>query len=773
MTRALCVLVLAAAPGVAHALAGGPDAFGYSYIDSDEAHGPAYSWTDISGTGAATGLSDDGEVTIPLPFTFWFYGLAYTSVTVGDGALLFGTDDGIYNRNACLPTDNCDGDDALILPMWDDLNAEQSKGGDVYWEVLGTAPEQRLVVQYEAIPHYDAETAYTFQAILIEDGNQILLQYASVSGPEPAYDNGGSATVGIQASTTLALEYSCDSSDVLHDELAVLFTVECEDADGDGAGACEGDCDDDDPDLGPTVAESDDGLDNDCDGLVDEDWVAVGDVVITELLADAGAVSDSYGEWFELHNVSGRDIDLVGWSFADSEGSVVVDRSVVIPAGGYALLADEAVPARNGGLQGVDWVFDYDAMHLNNTGDELRVLMGGTVIDEITYRPADWPVIEGVSCYLDPGFTDAVSNDSPVPWCATPAQAEYDFPGLGLGDYGTPGAPNPPGLCCHDDDGDGWDVCVGDCDDDDPDKFPGNPELADLLDNDCDGFADEDFVSEGSVVVTEVMDDPYAVGMDRGEWFELYNAGSVDLNLQGWTVSDAVGDGFTIAEDLIIQAGAYAVVAVDADPELNGGLAEVAYTYDYDSFPLDSFTDDSIALHLGDLQVSALSYSNDDPWPSALGQSSYLCPGLEGSGGSSASDDWRASPASPDLDYGGSGTGDYGSPGAANPALDLDGDGVGVCDGDCDDGDAAVGPGSVEQCDNGVDDDCDGAVDAQDSECDAPLDTATETDQPVVDDTGEGDGEKGGCEGCASGGRRGGPWLLGLLLAGLALRRRR
>ena len=774
MTRALPLCVLLAMPGAALALTGGPDSFGYQYIDSDEAHGPTYSWTDISGTGTATGISDDGEENIPLPFTFWFYGIAYSQVTVGDGALLFGSDDSINNRNACLPTNNTEGDDALALPMWDDLNAEQSSTGDVFWEVVGTAPERSLVIQYQDIPHFDAETSYTFQAILLEAGSQILFQYASVSGPESSYDNGGSATVGIQADRVTGLEYSCESSDILHDDLAVLFWVECDDLDGDGAGSCEGDCDDGDPSVGPTLSELDDGLDNDCDGLVDEDFVSVGDIVISEMLPDAGVVSDTYGEWFELYNASSRDIDLLGWSFSDSGGTVVVDVSVVVGPGEYALMADDPLPARNGGLEGVDWVFDYDTLHLNNAGDELHVVMGSTVIDELSYSPGVWPVLEGISLYLDPGFMDATLNDSPVPWCATPAEAAYDFPGLGAGDYGTPGAENPAGLCCHDTDGDGWDVCAGDCDDDDPDKYPDNPELADLLDNDCDGFIDEDFVGEGSVVVTEIMDDPYAVDMDRGEWFELYNAGDVDLDLQGWVVTDTAGDGFTVDDSLIILAGGYALLAVNAEPESNGGLDGVDYAYAYDSFPLDSFTDDDIHLSLDTLVVDTISYSNDTPWPSALGQSSYLCPGLESTGGSSAYDDWALSPATADNDYGGAGTGDYGSPGVANPLLDSDGDGVGACDGDCDDSDAAVGPGEAEICDNGVDDDCDGAVDQDDSDCDGPEDTDIDTGEPPVDDTGDGgDGKEEGCEGCASGGSRGTPWLMALLMAGLALRRRR
>lgn len=52
----------------------------------------------------------------------------------------------------------------------------------------------------------------------------------------------------------------------------------------------------------------------------------------------------------------------------------------------------------------------------------------------------------------------------------------------------------------------------------------------------------------------------------------------------------------------------------------------------------------------------------------------------------------------------------------SNPITDADGDGA-TSDVDCDDNNAAINPSAVEVCDDTLDNDCDGGIDAADSDC--------------------------------------------------------
>ena len=61
-------------------LRGGPDAFGYTFVDSDEPDGPAYDWIDITLTGTQVAAMGDDAYQGPfdLGFDFPFYGNIYS-----------------------------------------------------------------------------------------------------------------------------------------------------------------------------------------------------------------------------------------------------------------------------------------------------------------------------------------------------------------------------------------------------------------------------------------------------------------------------------------------------------------------------------------------------------------------------------------------------------------------------------------------------------------------------------------------------------------------
>ncbi len=213
------------------------------------------------------------------------------------------------------------------------------------------------------------------------------------------------------------------------------------DADGDGHDAdAEGgdDCDDGDPAVSPSASEARDGLDNDCNGRCDEGLISVGELVITEVLQDPDAVSDSTGEWFEVHNPTSTDIALCAdWTFSDEDTDSFVlpsETQVLVPAGGYAVFARETDTTTNGGMP-ADHGFA-TGMQLANGSDELVLWHGTTAIDRIAWDDGTtFPDPTGASMSLDPNRLDADENDAGEAWCT--ASTPY-----GDGDLGTPGAEN-------------------------------------------------------------------------------------------------------------------------------------------------------------------------------------------------------------------------------------------------------------------------------------------------------------------------------------------
>lgn len=183
----------------------------------------AAQFEDISSTGTNLNLDDDDykyHEYVSIPFTFSFYCTAYDQISIcSDGWISF-EDEFPYYINDPLPSFH-ETVDTFIAPFWDDLNP--SSGGAVYYQIKGSAPNRRVIIQWENVPQYENIGAVTFQAILYEGSNQILFQYQDVVFGNASYDYGASATVGIQIDSCTAVQYSYNEP-IIQNGLAIKFS---------------------------------------------------------------------------------------------------------------------------------------------------------------------------------------------------------------------------------------------------------------------------------------------------------------------------------------------------------------------------------------------------------------------------------------------------------------------------------------------------------------------------------------------------------------------
>jgi hypothetical protein len=187
----------------------------YTYDDA-----ALYNFIDISATGTALNLSDDGEANVTMPFAFTFYGVASNLLRVGNnGGILFNATLGdVPASNLPLPYNG----GLAILPFWDDLDDET---GNVYYETVGEAPSRMFIVQWHERPHFPGPGAghVTLQVILFETSHEILFQYADLDFGDPLFNYGASATVGLNKNGDEATQYSYNSA-VLTDTMAIRWT---------------------------------------------------------------------------------------------------------------------------------------------------------------------------------------------------------------------------------------------------------------------------------------------------------------------------------------------------------------------------------------------------------------------------------------------------------------------------------------------------------------------------------------------------------------------
>jgi|TARA_Y100000034_G_scaffold4198_3_gene4947 endonuclease/exonuclease/phosphatase family metal-dependent hydrolase len=161
-------------------------------------------------------------------------------------------------------------------------------------------------------------------------------------------------------------------------------------------------------------------------------------VVITEIMQNPSAVSDSQGEWFEIHNTDSVATDLCGWTVKDLGGDSFVigcyDYFWIEP-GKYLVMGTNNNGVTNGGLT-VDYQYDYELFNLANGDDEIILMNGaGVEIDRVEYDGGvEFPDPDGKSMALKDVWADnSVGSNwtvSTVPFgdgdLGTPSEANHD-----------------------------------------------------------------------------------------------------------------------------------------------------------------------------------------------------------------------------------------------------------------------------------------------------------------------------------------------------------
>ena len=209
---------------------GGPDNFGYTWIDSDEPGGPAVSWIDISGLGSAVTLSDDDTARVNIGFDFSFYDTDYTTLCIcSNGMLKFGEGTTDYTNDDIPDSDTPNN---FIAAFWDDLSPQNGGPVRYYYD----SAHGRFIVSWLNVPLYTwlgGTGSLNFQIVLSPNGN-IQYNYQTMDAGSL---NLTSATVGIEnANGNDGLPIAYNQS-YLHSNMSVLIIASAWLSAGPGSGS--------------------------------------------------------------------------------------------------------------------------------------------------------------------------------------------------------------------------------------------------------------------------------------------------------------------------------------------------------------------------------------------------------------------------------------------------------------------------------------------------------------------------------------------------------
>ena len=493
----------------------------------------------------------------------------------------------------------------------------------------------------------------------------------------------------------LALLTGCGSSYSLVDSDALAPG----DADGDGVIAAE-DCDDDNPDVFPGATETCNGIDDDCDQLVDDDDDSLDTSTRSTFYADGDA--DGFGDADTTTTACELPSGYVedAGDCDDSDGDINPDATEV--CNGYDDDCDELVDLADDSLDtstSTWWYADSDGDGFGDPTESVESCEPpGTdyVLDDSdcndddeTINPDGTEVCDGAD---DEDCDDTIDEDGADD--ALTFYADDDDDGYGDPDNTTNSCEQPSGYVEN----------AGDCDDSSGDINPEGTEVCDGVDDeDCDETVDEGGASDASVWYADADEDEYGdpdtttTACDEPSGYtdnsDDCDDDNADINPDATEICDGEDndcDELFDDEDDDVDTGTLGLYYEDADED---GYGDASSSIEACSVPSGYVNNaDDCDDSDGDISPDAdeLCSSSDDE----------DCDGLFEESGAVDATTWYA-----DGDSDGFGDPDSTTASCTQPS------GYEDDDDDCDDSQSDVNPAADEYCDGVDDEDCDGTVD--------------------------------------------------------------